>query len=266
MTPRLAGRRGAEGRDRRATARVAALVLAQVVLAAAACLGQAPAVARAATATIRGMVVDSAGAPVAGVTVSVLPAGTPGAVSDDSGRFTVEHVPVGPVRLAARRLGYAPVAMTVELPASGLDSVRVQMQATAFLLDTVTITDSLGDQWLSTFNRRRSRGNGYFLTRADIERLRPHTTADLLRHLPGLRIEHGTWGTRVLFMRGGVGAQPCAPQLFVHGMTYSGTVDDFLPNDIEAIEVYVGISTVPVELQTARAHTCGAIVFWMRRP
>jgi len=260
MTRRLAGRRGAEGRGRR----VAALVLAQFVLAAALCPAQAQ--APAATATLRGTVVDSAGAPVAGATVSVLPARTLGAVSDDSGRFTVEHVPVGPVRLAARRLGYAPVAMTVEMPARGLDSVRVEMQATAFLLDTVTITDSLPDQWLSTFNRRRARGNGYFLTRADIERLRPHTMADLLRHLPGIRIEHGTWGTRVLFMRGGVGGQPCAPQLFVHGMTYSGYVDDFLPNDIEAIEVYVGISTVPVELQTARAHTCGAIVFWTREP
>lgn len=243
---------------------MATLVLAQLALAAAVCLGQSPAAA--ATATLRGTVVDSAGTPIAGATVSVLPARTLHAVSDDSGRFRVDHVPVGTVKLAVRRLGYEPDTATVELRQGVMEPVRLEMTPTAFLLEAMTITDSVPDNWLATFNRRRSSGNGYFLTRGDIEHLRPRTTADLLRHVPGLRIERGTWGTRVLFMRGGVGAQPCTPQLFVHGMTYEGYVDDFAPDDIEAMEVYIGISTVPVELQSARAHTCGAIVLWMREP
>ena len=65
---------------------------------------------------------------------------------------------------------------------------------------------------------------------------------------------------------GGGGPGPCVPQLYVHSMSYSGNVDDFQPDDIEAMEVYVGISQVPAELQSARAHTCGAIVIWTREP
>ena len=33
--------------------------------------------------------------------------------------------------------------------------------------------------------------------------------------------------------------------MFVHGLPYSGNFDDFIADDIEALEVYVGISEIP---------------------
>ncbi|MDE3129250.1 MAG: carboxypeptidase regulatory-like domain-containing protein, partial [Gemmatimonadota bacterium] len=54
---------------------------------------------------VTGTVVDTTGAPVAGATVRVMPAREPYAVSDDSGRFLLEPVPLGRTRLEVRRLG-----------------------------------------------------------------------------------------------------------------------------------------------------------------
>ena len=35
--------------------------------------------------------------------------------------------------------------------------------------------------------------------------------------------------------------------MFVHGTPYSGVLDDFSADDIEALEVYVGVSEIPPE-------------------
>jgi hypothetical protein len=70
-------------------------------------------------------------------------------------------------------------------------------------------------------------------------------------------------GSRV-FMRGNT-AQRCAPQLFVHATPYSGDLDDFPPDAIEALEIYAGAAELPPELNIGRAM-CGAIVIWTRDP
>ncbi len=54
--------------------------------------------------------------------------------------------------------------------------------------------------------------------------------------------------------------------MFVHNMAYSGTLDDFSAEDIEAVEVYVGTSEVPAELDKNGKGVCGAIVVWTRDP
>lgn len=246
----------------RGVMRTAALAAAQLVFAAGLCAAQhAAPVAR-----LTGTVVDSSGVPIALAAVAVLPHRALRAVTDDSGRFAIEGVPVGRVELAIRRLGYAPETVTVALVAGASQPVRLTLQASAFALQAVTITDSEPDPWMRIFERRRRAGRGYFITRKDIERSHAQTTIDLLRRVPGVLIATGRWGPVVLLERGGVGGTPCSPQVFVHLMAHEGPVDDFSPDDIEAMEIYTGISTVPVELQTARAHTCGAIVIWTRDP
>ena len=67
-------------------------------------------------------------------------------------------------------------------------------------------------------------------------------------------------------MTRGAGARTCVPTMFVHGMPYSGMLDDFVADDIEALEVYVGISEIPPELDKNGKGICGAIVVWTRDP
>jgi hypothetical protein len=54
--------------------------------------------------------------------------------------------------------------------------------------------------------------------------------------------------------------------MFVHGLPYSGMLDDFNADDIEALEVYVGISEIPPEFDKNGRGICGAIVVWTRDP
>jgi hypothetical protein len=54
--------------------------------------------------------------------------------------------------------------------------------------------------------------------------------------------------------------------MFYHNTPYSGDLDDFTAEDIEALEVYVGVSEIPPELDKGGKGICGAIVVWTRDP
>ena len=54
--------------------------------------------------------------------------------------------------------------------------------------------------------------------------------------------------------------------MFLHGMPYSGVLDDFIAEDIEALEVYVGVSEIPPEFDKNGKGVCGVIVVWTRDP
>lgn len=220
----------------------------------------------ASSARVAGTVVDTSGVPVPRATVRVLSAGQPPVISDDSGRFVIERAPVGRVMIGVRRLGYAPDSVQMTLSAGTERALRFRLRPSAFAMDTVMVNDTATGPWLATFNERRQSGGGYYITRRQIVESGAQTTADLLRRVPGVRIENGRWGPEVLFSHGGLGAVPCQPQLYVHHVAHDGPVNDFSPDDIEAMEIYTGTSTVPIELQSVRAHTCGAIVIWTREP
>ena len=218
------------------------------------------------TTRLVGRVVDSLNTRLAGATIELLPARIRRAVSNDSGTFVFDSVPVGLVQLAVRRLGYAPATFTARLRAGRTERVTLQLSAVAFELPRQNVVDTVAHPWLSTFERRRAHDGGVYFTRQDIVRSQVRSMTDLLQRVPGVDIERTRYGTRVVFSNRFVRARPCAPQMFVHAMNYSGNLDDFSPDDVEALEVYTSIATVPVELQTARAQSCGAIVIWTREP
>jgi hypothetical protein len=63
-------------------------------------------------------------------------------------------------------------------------------------------------------------------------------------------------------------SQNCNPIVVVDRVsTDAGVLASMVPNDLEAIEVYLGMSTVPAEyLQAADRAQCGMIVVWTRVP
>jgi hypothetical protein len=122
--------------------------------------------------------------------------------------------------------------------------------------------------WLDQFDRRRSSNRGTFITRADIVRKGARTGTDIVRTVPGIRLvpsRRGANGYQVVMVRG-AGAGQCLPTMFYHNTPYSGTLDDFSADDVEALEVYVGVSEIPAELDKNGRGICGAIVVWTRDP
>jgi hypothetical protein len=59
---------------------------------------------------------------------------------------------------------------------------------------------------------------------------------------------------------------PCEVQLYVDGQHYpGGSLDDFPPVTIEAIEIYRSASEIPADFR-ARDASCGVIAIWTRDP
>jgi hypothetical protein len=212
---------------------------------------------------VRGVVIDSSGAPVAGAEVRAV--GTALViVTTDSGVFRVEH-PAGPIVFAVRRLGYEPSTFLATLRPGRTNGVTLTLQQTAHALPGVLVAEERQQTWLRTFNQRKDTQQGTFITRTEIEKAHARLTTDLLRRrAPSVQVMMTRGGGTRVYMRGN-GARRCPPQLFVHTTPYSGEVDDFPPDVVEAIEVYSGSSELPPELNIGRA-LCGAIVIWTRDP
>jgi hypothetical protein len=219
------------------------------------------------TTRLIGRILDSLGGPVSGAEVSVLPEKRLRALTNSSGAFSIDSVPVGTVQLSVRRVGYAPTSFSAELKAGVIERVTLKLASVAFNLPTVSVEDTIKHPWLATFERRRLNDRGTYFTRQDIVRSQVQTLSNILRRIPGAQITRNRFGGQeVVFHQAMIGGRPCHPQIFVHAMNYSGDVDDFHPEDVEAMEVYPSIASVPAELQTAKAQACGAIVIWTREP
>jgi Carboxypeptidase regulatory-like domain/TonB-dependent Receptor Plug Domain len=249
---------------------VAALVAALVTLRATAVSAQP-----AQTGAIAGIVRDSAGRRLNQVAIAVVevsgsaPAGQR-AASDDSGSYRIGAIAVGAIKLFARRVGYAPETVSVVVVAGELAHADFVMAAAAHELpEAVVVADPTRGK-MGPFNRRKARGVGAFITRADIEKRRSGSISELLRYLPGVGVTQKMAGEpQPVHMQRSVNSSmqaTCVVQLYVDGHPYpNGNVDDFAPNLIEGVEVYRSASEIPADFRT-RDATCGLIALWTRDP
>jgi hypothetical protein len=201
------------------------------------------------------------------------------AVTDRRGDFKIKVVPAGTYRVRVSRIGYRP--KRIDLPIDrddrtlymevSLEPLPVQLEPVVVRGDTSTIV-AYGRR-LAEFYRRRHQGIGRFITRQDIDRRSPNRVSDLFWNVPGAWISYDPLGQASVTFRGmftgfGGGALGgfgrCPAAWYIDGMrmpTDMGSLDNWvLPEQVEGIEVYNGIATVPLEFYGG----CGAIVVWTR--
>jgi hypothetical protein len=129
----------------------------------------------------------------------------------------------------------------------------------------------------------RSRSSfGHFLTRDDIEKSRPNELGDVVRrYLPfttsdafytpffpdpfGMDSRFGAFNAS----RGGSLASrrgSCSPAVSVNGARPMGgwAVNDFRPDDVEAVEVYRQAREIPMEFAGWDVGCGGLVVVWLR--
>jgi hypothetical protein len=221
-------------------------------------------------ASTTGWIRDSTGAPIGDADVSV-PAMRLLVRTDSTGAFILRGLGDGPVTISVRRLGYEPKTQNVQIrrPATAADSIVITLRAIPQLLDSMRVGARLNKDFLiEDFYRRRARGPGLFVTRADIEARSPTRLSDMVRQFPAVRFvgrPGGLMGIR--FPSTSMARRDCPPQYWVDGRRVSNfELDELPPGDIEGIELYSGPSSTPMQFASSDGKTCGTVVIWSRPP
>lgn len=229
-------------------------------------------------------VADGDESPIEGVAVTVVsPDGDDldERFTDSEGRFIVlVQEGLETVRLRAERIGYETV-LTPPIDLERYSSINVQVRLAPEAVPMAPLEVVAGQRTDASFmhqgfRQRKELGLGQYITREEIERRSPSQVTDLLRTLPGVRLNSSARGSHsvVTMARGQAGSLAggqCPAQVYVDdfhvnkagGWTFR--IDDVVsPGDVEGIEVYKGLATVPAEFLSPRAD-CGVVVIWTRR-
>jgi TonB family protein len=217
---------------------------------------------------VGGTVTDSAGLPLLGVEIT-----TNGAAvrtfTDEQGLFHLGGVPNGTRIITARRLGFAPATVTVEVSGSTEAMVAIHLKPLAATLPPVVIHPgrmNYSGRLAGYYERLEKNTNGYFITRYQIDHENPRLLGQLLQHVPGVVAFRGRGGITGIRLRG----RNCWPLVWIDGTPMpSGEVDldSFAPNTIHGIELYLGSTTAPARYTYTRdVSSCGTILIWSRGP
>ncbi len=179
--------------------------------------------------------------------------------SGSDGRFSFTNVRPGPIALTVRRLGYKATSVDVDMSPAGVATpVEVELVEIASDLDAVLVEGS--KEHLREFYEHKATNNfGKFFERKDIDKLARSYASEVLRSVPGARLEASETGNRVL-LRG------CKPIVWFNGMRAVGAEVDELarPSDLAGMEVYPSWAGLPAQYQDRDNRMCGVIILWTR--
>ncbi len=197
------------------------------------------------------------GSPLAGAVVREL-ATSQEARTDARGRFRLSALTAGTRTIEVRHPGFEPVVLDITL--SGDETFTIPTVVLA-LLEEVT-----------GFDRRKARGRGAFVDREQLETWHARQLSDVLRQVPGVRVEALAAGTRDLWNPGRFRirmlrtSSSCHPIAFLDGAFLGSTA--LLDLDaltsvgaLRGLEVYRGLGEVPPEFDLPGAQ-CGVLVIW----
>lgn len=211
--------------------------------------GAPPGTSAAPGAEVRGVVVDSSGAPLAGARVG-LATSRDAAVTDSTGTFVLSGQRSGTQALVVRKLGYQPAEMILNLTRREPREVTVRLGAFVPVLEAVLVQArrNAGLERVGFTTRQRS-GMGRYMSQEDLDRRFAVEVSDFLRHLPPPRAN---------------GFEDACTHYWVDGSRWRfGTPDEFMtPQEVAAIEVYSD-TFVPVEFQSFEG-SCRVIVIWTK--
>jgi hypothetical protein len=205
------------------------------------------------------------------------------ALSDAEGAFRIVPEEAGTYRLKLERLGYTGgTSETVVLSEREITEIEIRLStqplpvAALIVKSRRTLPPRLD---MVGFTERKRAGFGHFVTRDQLKRMRYSSLSDVLRIVPGVVVRGGGGapGARASIQMGRSAAlADCRPTIYLDNVPVQRpaagriqgapdpNVEDLVgADDIEGIEVYRGISEVPM-MYGGRQARCGVIVIWSR--
>ena len=218
------------------------------------------------TSSLSGTVRDSLGHPIPYATVFT--AGGHAATAGEDGIFRLENVPPGRTQFGVRRIGFAPVDFTLEMPQELIVSVNVLLHQTVFRMRTITVEEKMASMYLSQvgFYERQHRGDGYFMIGDDLEERQAMYIEQFFFGVPGVTIQdHGKGGLSAMGLTPG---GSCPLTIWLDGRIWRTDADvgskGLNPRDIKAVEIYPHMAQAPAEFHNPENPQCGAIVMWTK--
>ena len=189
------------------------------------------------------------------------------ALTDSLGMFRISAPRAGAFRIRVNHPAYVPYeAESVEVGQGETVSIQIRLGRNVIPLEPLVVRARTTPS-IAGFHQRRTRGAfGTFITREEVEARAASQTTDLLRGLPGVRINFQRWGVGPsIEMQNGFGS--CEPTIYVDGVrapqSDQSSLNDFLvPERIEGVEVYSSSTSAPAQYTSGM---CGVILFWTRR-
>jgi hypothetical protein len=220
------------------------------------------------TSIVTALVTDTAGRALSGVEVTVI--GTDlRQLTDDSGQIYMAGVPSRKVTLHVRHVGYREADLELFLTPGVRTSTTMVLRRSpvvATTLPKVVVRSDLvparyaGTSRFDDFYRRKSDGIGTFLTREFMDSRAADRPEDILRSVAGIRIRYRGSKPYIDFIR-------CEQvEVYINGFRSHDGFTSFLelnPREIEAMEIYRGVATVPPEF-SPQPNDCAAVVVWTR--
>jgi hypothetical protein len=220
----------------------------------------------------------SSGAPVPGATLRLRTVPEASVVTDSLGRAAFIGVPKRMEGIEAAHVAFEPRTEVLLLREANIDEVSLTLPLKPLgtaRLSTVSVTASAPSR-APGLEVRRAIGRGHLIDRREIDRVKPRTTTDMLRRVPGLTVETRGAQVRIRSRRAG----DCEMLLFLDGMpiyneAVAGSrgsrgsmpvvsvIDRIPPDMLEAVEVYLGPSQTPPQY-TRVGQNCGTILLWTR--
>jgi hypothetical protein len=219
---------------------------------------------RSARYALDGSVRDTAGAAVPQARIGLLVADSVVRVTraDSSGVFRLDGLPEGVSSIVVRRLGYRAHTFTVFVEAGAANRLDAVLTPVPRELGGMRVSAKVDESKgrLREFYEHRERAQfGYFLDLDEISKRRPVNPSELLRTVPGVRLQRSSGIGSQVRVRG------CRPLLWINGLRIAdGEFDDSVSlDDIAALEVYTSFAGIPAQY-VDRETNCGAIVVWTR--
>jgi hypothetical protein len=184
--------------------------------------------------------------------------------TDSGGRFSQASLGAGTYILEVRAIGYGVTSWVLRLSDGELVDYVFELEPLGVDLDPVVVEGRPGyfQRRMQEFEERRHAGRGIFITRDQIEASHAATMADLLRGVPGVRLNCRSGVCTAQMTRTAHGV--CAADWVVDGIPASMSSTPHLPAvGIVAVEIYRSPSEAPAEFLKADSD-CGVIAIWTK--
>lgn len=230
------------------------------------------------TGGVFGQITDEgSGAGISEADVAIVVDGEPimRTTTNGEGRFFLDDLVPGQVEVAIQRLGYEPRTTEVTIEAGRTVEVYASMSTRPIELEPVRVVVASRFLERTGFYTRALSAFGHRFTYRDIELMQPTYVSDVVRRVPGIRVETQQfgYGTEAISQRRqagtGTASVGCRLRPYFNGVPLVDFNLELVPPDeIEALEVYQG-ADVPVEYSDGLLRddeSCGVVLIWSRDP